>query len=577
MKKFLSLFLAVVMAVGILTAAPLQDKGLFVVAGAEETTATPEDTTAPVEDETLEGETTPTPEYVLTFTLSSNGNEYSVSGYTGTPVDVVIPTEHEGKPVTEIADRVFESCSTLKSIALPNTITKIGFMSFFSCTALEKLVIPGSVSKIEDNAFNYCSDLKELTFLDGADGVSYNAFEYCYNIEKIDLPETHVNLLASNFKGSKVYKDKNNWYGDSFYIDNQLINTTWYIHGARTVRAGTTHLNPGAFAGTENLIALTIPTSVKYIGDNAFNDSSISVIYYEGTESQFKQINIGNNGERLAKMAIICGANKNKIPQTPKIKSVANVAGGVQITWNKVANADLYAVYRRGTSSTRWTLLGVTTETAVIDISATHRQYWRYSVQALNDDGVSNFDYNGKYLKYVETPKLTGLQNHKNGILLSWREVTGASGYRVYRRESGKSWKYLGTVKTTEYLDKAIKNNNGKYYRYTVRAVVDGRYSGFEDYLYTMRLTAPKLVSAKCNDKIELVLKWKTAPSATGYDIYGYNIYHKYWEYIGHVNGGKKTSYVLKSPTYYNNFSKYSVVATNGKYRSALDTKGIAP
>ena len=65
--------------------------------------------------------------------------------------------------------------------------------------------------------------------------------------------------------------------------------------------------------------------------------------------------------------------------------------------------------------------------------------------------------------------------------------------------------------------------------------------------------------------------------SATGYDIYGYNIYHKYWEYIGHVNGGKKTSYVLKSPTYYNNFSKYSVVATNGKYRSALDTKGIAP
>ena len=585
MKKFLSLFLAVVFAAGALLAAPIQLPSLVVSANAEETTVpegntgTPEDTTAPSEGEPGEDETdeeTPAPEYELKFTLINNNSEYSVTGYTGTPVDVIIPAEYEGKPVTVIADRVFESCTSLKTIEIPNTITRIGFMSFFSCAALEELVIPGSVKEIDNYAFSGCSALKNLTFLDGAGGIAYDAFEYCYNIENIDLPNTHVNLMASYFKGSKIYKDKNNWYGDSFYIDNQLINTTWYKHGARTVRAGTTHLNPGAFAGTQNLIAVTIPASVKYIGDNAFNNSSISVIYYEGTESQFKQIDIGNNGERLAKMAIICQPNKTQAPKKVQVKSTVNVAGGVQITWNKVANAEIYAVYRRGANSNIWTLLGVTTENSVIDTSADHRKYWRYSVQAINDHGVSAFDNNGKYLKYVETPKLTGLYNVKDGIELTWRAVDGASGYRVYRRAAGQSWKYLGTVKGTAYLDKAVKNNNGKYYRYTVRAVVDGRYSGYEDYLYTMRLTAPKLVSAKYNDNFQLVLKWKTAPSATGYDIYGYNVHHKYWEHLDHVNGGKKTSYTFKdNGPIRASYSKYSVVATNGKYKSELNTTGI--
>ncbi len=624
MKRFLSLFLAIVLAAGVLTATPLQLPDFVVSASAEGTTV-PEGTTSTPEDATVpsEGDETPTPEYELKFSLINSNREYAVSGYTGTPINVIIPTEYEGKPVTSIADSAFyfcktiktltipnsvkslgqssfgsstieqvniedngltyigdsafDGCSSLKSIKLPHTIKIIGLMSFFMCKSLEEITIPENVKEIHPSAFSYCSNLKTLTFLGGVDSIAHNAFEYCYNIEKINLPETHVNLVASDFKGSKIYKDKNNWYGDSFYIGNQLINTTWYIHGTRTVRPGTTHINPCAYEGTKNLIAITIPTSVKYIGDNAFENSSISIIYYEGTESQFKQINLGNNITQLENMVVVCGINKSNIPKTPKVKSVGNVAGGVQIIWDKVANADLYAVYRRGTSSNKWTLLGVTTETAAIDTKADHRKFWRYSVQALNDDGVSNFDYNGKYLKYVETPKLTGLQNHKNGILLSWREVTGASGYRVYRREAGKSWKYLGTVKTTEYLDKAIKNNNGKYYRYTVRAVVDGRYSGFEDYLYTMRLTAPKLVSAKYNDRVQLVLKWETAPSATGYDIYGYHRFQNYWTYIGHVNGGKKTSYILKEPTYYNNFSKYSVVATNGKYKSELNTKGIAP
>lgn len=575
MRKIVSLFLAIVLAAGALLAAPIQLPSLVVSANAEETTV-PEGTTGAPEDTTVPGEDeeSPVPEYELKFTLLNNNSEYSVSGYTGTPVDVVIPSEHKGKPVTAIADRAFESCTTLEAIEFSNTITRIGSRSFAGCTTLKALTIPGSVKEIDSYAFGDCSNLKAIVFLDGANGVNSTAFVGCTEIEKIDLPNTHVNLLASYFKGTKIYNDRNNWYGSSFYIDNQLINTTWYINGARTVRAGTTHLNPGAFAGTQNLIAVTIPASVKYIGDDVFNNSSISVIYYEGTESQFKQIDIGNNATRFEQMAIVCGVNKNNIPKTPKIKSVSNVSGGLQISWNKVANADLYAVYRRGSGTSIWTLLGVTTETAVIDTSAGHRQYWRYSVQAINDDGVSNFDSNGKYLKYVATPKLTGLYNKANGIELTWNAVSGASGYRVYRRVAGGNWQYITTVKGTAYLDKAVKNNNGKYYRYTVRAVVDRIYSGYEDYLFTMRLSTPQLVSAKCTDDFQFILKWKSVPSASGYYIYGYDAIRRTWSSIAYVKGGKSTTYKTSAGNirYY---TKFTVVAANGKYRSEMNKTGI--
>ncbi len=630
MKRFLSLLLAVVLTIGVFLAAPIQLPNFVVFANAA-----------------VEQETPTDPDYdaasFLTYSLSPDSNEYYVSGYNGEACDeLVIPAEHEGKPVTKIGDNAFTLNLNIKVVKLPDTITEIGYEAFTNssieeivipdsvtyiapyafefcnklkkvslsknvkviesqtfcgctelteiilpeglqiigdhafdgCTSLEEIVIPGSVKEIRSNAFGGCSSLKVLTFLEGANGVTHNAFVNCNNIEKINLPQTHVNLMASYFKGSKIYNDKNNWHGDSFYIGTQLINTTWYKHGARTVRAGTTHLNPGAFAGTQNLIAVTIPASVKYIGDDAFNNSSISVIYYEGTESQFKQIDIGNNGERFAKMAIICGANKSKAPKMAQVKSTVNVAGGVQITWNKVANADLYAVYRRGASSNIWTLLGVSTENSVIDTSADHRKYWRYSVQAINDNGVSPFDNNGKYLKYVKTPTLTGLYNVKDGIELTWREVDGASGYRVYRRGAGQSWKYLGTVKGTAYLDKAIKNNNGKYYRYTVRAVVDGRYSGYEDYLYTMRLSTPQLVSAKCNDDFQFILKWKSVPSATGYYVYGYDMTRRTWSSMAYVKGGKSTTYKTSAGNI-RFYTKFTVVAANGKYRSEFNEKGI--
>jgi fibronectin type 3 domain-containing protein len=336
------------------------------------------------------------------------------------------------------------------------------------------------------------------------------------------------------------------------------------------VKQGTVHISYSAFANRANLGSIFIPKTVKAISDNAFlNCSALAFLFYESTVDDFNKINFNNNEYSLENTVVILEAAGTGTPAKPTVNSVTNIANGVQITWNAVDNADVYIVWRRGAGTSDWTMLGITDQTSVVDTSPTHRQYWRYSVQAMNADGFSDFDYTGKYLKYVATPKLTGISNATNGIYFKWNKVAGASGYRVYRRGAGGNWQYITTVKGTSYTDTAVKNQSGKYYRYTVRAVVDGRYSGYEDFLYTKRLANPKLTSATSGNG-GITVKWNAISGTTGYYVYRKTA-NSGWKHVGTCYGTKTTAFLDKTAAKGTTYT-YTVRAVYGKTTSYFDS-----
>ncbi len=164
---------------------------------------------------------------------------------------------------------------------------------------------------------------------------------------------------------------------------------------------------------------------------------------------------------------------------TPKLTGVSNAVSGVYVKWNAVSGATGYHVYRRGAGSTSWLYLGTVKTPYFTDKTATSGAYWRYTVKTVFYKVTSGFDPNGLYLKYVATPKLTGISNLSAGVNIKWNAVGGATGYRVYRRGAGQTtWTYLGTVTTTNFTDRNVVKNN--YYRYTVRAVSGNIYSAFD-------------------------------------------------------------------------------------------------
>ena len=93
------------------------------------------------------------------FTYQKAGGEISITGYNGNYSTLVLPSEIDGLPVTEIADSVFAGNTALTSVTIPSGVKKLGWFAFSGCTSLTSVTLPASVESIGYDAFAYCMKL----------------------------------------------------------------------------------------------------------------------------------------------------------------------------------------------------------------------------------------------------------------------------------------------------------------------------------------------------------------------------------------------------------------------------------
>ena len=170
-----------------------------------------------------------------------------------------------------------------------------------------------------------------------------------------------------------------------------------------------------------------------------------------------------------------------KVVKTPTLISATNGANGVIVKWNAVPGATGYNVYSRVGGAKSYVFLGKTTATSFTDKKALSGKYYKYVVKAVHGSTLSNFDANGKVLKVVQAPKLLGIANGTDGIYVKWQLVSGADKYAIYRRGAGEGYKLIATVNASagnKYKDTTAVAC--QYYRYTVRAISGGVYSGYD-------------------------------------------------------------------------------------------------
>lgn len=161
---------------------------------------------------------------------------------------------------------------------------------------------------------------------------------------------------------------------------------------------------------------------------------------------------------------------------------VANLSGGVKISWNKVSGATSYKVYKSTYKNGKWSAYkayAISKTTSYTDKKATSGQKVRYTVYAANGS-YKSAEKAGVTTVYLAQPKVKVAKATK-GVKVSWGKVTGATTYKVYKStyKNGKwsAYKAYASVKTTSYTDKSVKA--GQKVRYTVYAV-SGSYRSAE-------------------------------------------------------------------------------------------------
>src|SRR5208283_5019602 len=82
----------------------------------------------------------------LTFT--TNNGAITITGYIGAPTVLVIPSATNSYPVTSIGQGAFSDCTSLTSVAIPNSVTSIGERAFNICFSLTNVIIGDGVTTI---------------------------------------------------------------------------------------------------------------------------------------------------------------------------------------------------------------------------------------------------------------------------------------------------------------------------------------------------------------------------------------------------------------------------------------------
>lgn len=161
---------------------------------------------------------------------------------------------------------------------------------------------------------------------------------------------------------------------------------------------------------------------------------------------------------------------KIKRLSAPALNNIKNTASGIKISWSKVKGASKYIVMRK-TSTSGWEEIKTTSSLSFTDKSAKAGKTYTYTVKAISGNYSSTYIASGLKMKSLAIPALSSVKSSKSGVTFKWKEVTGASGYLVYRKTGSGKWeeiaKVTGATKLS-YVDKTAKK--GKTYYYSVCA-----------------------------------------------------------------------------------------------------------
>jgi hypothetical protein len=194
----------------------------------------------------------------------------TVTGFTGRPTNVEIPSQIDNVTVSSIGKGAFNSCKSLTTISIPESVTEIGESAFYCCTGLTTVNISNGVKKIGIQAFGSCENMTNINIPSSVESIGMLAFSWCSKLLNIDADA--ANAFFTSEDGVLFNKLK------TVLLVYPISKT-----GNYNIPDGVTRIDQYAFCGSK-ITGINIPSSVKEIGVSAFIscEGLTSVVIPEG-------------------------------------------------------------------------------------------------------------------------------------------------------------------------------------------------------------------------------------------------------------------------------------------------------
>ena len=513
--------------------------------------------------------------------------------------------------VNRIGDSAFFDCTSLTSVIIPKSVTSIGSLAFLGCIRLTNVTIPDGVTSIGDAAFagsstsinvsrenkNYCSvdgglyNKQKTTILhpgkiqngtfrvpDGVTSIGDYAFDGYRSLTNVTIPDSVTNICYGAFldciKLTDVYYDgtASDWAKITIEEGNEdLTNAT--LHCAKSAPAApVVKLGNSATSGKPMLTWNAVYGATSYrIYRSTSRGSGYSLL---GTVTATSYTNTGakagttyyyrvkacNDAGLSPYSNIVSGKVKSVTPKpsAPVVK-IGNSAssGKPMLTWNAVSGATSYKVYRATSQNGTYSLLGTVTATSYTNTGAKAGVTYYYKVKAVNSAGESAYS-NTVSGRATVTTLTMGHSSTSGKPQLTWKAVSGATSYKVYRATTKNgAYSVINTTKARTYTNTGAAL--GTTYYYKVEALnAAGKSMGFSAVVDGK--VAPVLAVGYSSVSGKPQLTWKAVPGATEYQVYRSTQQNSGYSKI---NTTTATSYVntgaKANTTYY-----YKIVAVKG-------------
>jgi hypothetical protein len=194
-------------------------------------------------------------------------------------------------PVKAIAENGFIDNKVLERVTIPESVTEIGAYAFSGCSNLASVSVPESISMVGIGVFSDTPWYDNLP-----DGVVY------------------IGKVACEYKGDISDDTKIEFKDGTLAIRQEAFSCRWGIVSV-TIPNSVTYIGEKAFQHL-HLTSVNIPNSVTYIGEEAFSTYSLSSLTVDSENPKYDSRNNCNAIIETATNTLILGCKNTVIPNS---------------------------------------------------------------------------------------------------------------------------------------------------------------------------------------------------------------------------------------------------------------------